>query len=296
MMGNLVLLVAFATSILLTLLSVIALKAWRKRDDRRSPLQGKKLYHVPGKQLLDRVNDHGENILLSVIVMYFAFPIMLLAWALTRTRWESVRLGWTDGLYVLGGAAMFLWGLRDFIKHWDARARAKDGLIAEQMTAQQLNRLSGPRCIVLHDLPGEGFNIDHVVIAPNAVYAVETKSFRKRRGSSNDSHYKVRYDGKALFFEGWSKDEPILQARRQAQWLARYLRDSLGCDVRVVPAVALPGWWIDWTESASRSDVKVFTPMGRGAEFMLKPPDVIDERTRPLISQALGLRYPDIED
>src|SRR3546814_8432580 len=107
------------------------------------------------------------------------------------------------------------------------------------MTGQLLNRLIGPDCIVTHDLPCEGFNIDHIVIAPRAVYAVETKSFRKPRGSSNDSHYKVTFDGEALRFPDWGDDAPVIQARRQAKWLARYLSESLGRELPVIPAIAL---------------------------------------------------------
>ncbi|UWX04647.1 NERD domain-containing protein [Pseudoxanthomonas sp. NC8] len=95
-----------------------------------------------------------------------------------------------------------------------------------------LNRLIGPRCIVAHDVPCEGFNIDHVVIAPRCVYAVETKSFRKPRGSDDNSHFKVSFDGAALRFPDFVDTNAIEQARRQAQWLARYLRESLVGDTR----------------------------------------------------------------
>ncbi|HET6397302.1 MAG TPA: nuclease-related domain-containing protein [Pseudoxanthomonas sp.] len=157
-----------------------------------------------------------------------------------------------------------------------------------------LNRLAGPRCTVAHDIPCEGFNIDHVVIAPRAVYAVETKSFRKR-SDGDDSRYRVTYDGTALVFPGFRDTAAIEQARRQAQWLARYLKDSLGREVPVVPAVALPGWWIDRTESGRRSDVRVFTPMGRGAEFLLAGEEELDSATRSLVAQAIAQRYPSVE-
>jgi hypothetical protein len=191
---------------------------------------------------------------------------------------------------------MFAYGFRRFIKHWDARNKARDGLVAERMTGQLLNRLIGPNCIVAHDLPCEGFNIDHIVIAPRAVYAVETKSFRKPRGSVDDSHYKVTFDGEALRFPDWRDNAPIKQARRQAQWLARHLRDSLGRDIPVIPALALPGWWIERTDASKNSDVRVFTPIGRGAEFLLSGQEAIDASTRSLIAQAVALRYPDIPD
>jgi hypothetical protein len=291
-----VLIGAFVVSVALLLASVLGFKAWRKRDARRSPLNGKKLANLPGQQLMARVTDHGDELIIATMLMYFAIPLMLCAWAISRVQWETVRVGSHEALFALSALALFLFGLRSFIRHWDARSMARDGLVAEQMTGQLLNRLIGSNCIVAHDLPCDGFNIDHIVITRRAVYAVETKSFRKPRGSTDDSHYKVSFDGEALHFPDWSDNAPIVQARRQAQWLARYLRESLARDVPVVPAVALPGWFIEPTEALKRSDVRVFTPIGRGAEFLLRGQEVLDASIRALIAQAIALRYPEISE
>lgn len=287
---------SFFISAVLIVCSVLALKALRKRDARRSPLDGKKLANLPGQQLNSRINEHGDNLLIDLVIMYLSIPFMLSGWALTRVNWDSVQFGINEAIFVVAALLLFLWGLRSFTRNWEARNKARDGLIAEQMTGQLLNRLIGPKCIVAHDLPCDGFNIDHIVIAPRAVYAVETKSFRKPRGSANDSHYKVMFDGEALRFPDWRDNAPIVQARRQAQWLTRYLRDSLGREIPVIPAVALPGWWIDRTEEPKRSDVRVFTPVGRGAEFLAGGQEILDDSTRTLIAQAIALKYPAIGD
>jgi Nuclease-related domain. len=145
-------------------------------------------------------------------------------------------------------------------------------------------------------MPCDGFNIDHIVIGPRAVYAVETKSIRKPQGSDDDSHYKVTFDGTALSFPDFQNRKAVEQARRQAHWLRRYLKESLGLDIPVVPAIALPGWWIDKTESGRNSDVKVFTPMGRGAEFLATGEEIIGASLRSLIAQAIAQRYPSVDD
>lgn len=296
MISNLVMMGAFVLTTLLTLAAVLSFKAWRKRDARRSPLNGKKLANLPGQQLMVRVNEHADGLVSSALVMYLSAPVMLFAWAISKVQWQTVRFGISEWLFAGSATLVFVYGFRGFTKHWDDRSKARDGLVAEQMTGQLLNRLIGPNCIVAHDLPCEGFNIDHIVIAPRAVYAVETKSFRKPRRFADDSHYKVTFDGSALRFPDWRNDAPIKQARRQAQWLARYLRESLGRDVPVIPALALPGWWIERTEESRQSDVRVFTPMGRGAEFLLSGQELLDAPTRTLVAQAIALRYPDIGD
>lgn len=70
---------------------------------------------------------------------------------------------------------------------------------------------------------------------------------------------------------------------------------SLGREIPVIPAIALPGWWIDRTGESRRSDVRVFTPMGKGAGFLLAGQEVLDSTTM-LVAQAIALRYPAVED
>lgn len=296
MLGFLLMLGALGASTILTVVGALARKSWLRRDARRSPLHGRKLANLPGQQLAARLSEIGDEILSAGMLMYLSFPIMLLAWAISRMTWESLRFRGADWMFVIAALSVFALGFRSFVRNLDARNRVRDGLIAEQMTGQLLNRLIGLGCTVAHDLPCDGFNIDHVVISCHAVYAVETKSFRKPRGSDNDSHYKVTFDGQWLRFPGWRVDAPILQARRQAQWLAKYLRESLARDIAVIPAVALPGWWIEQTDVSRKSDVCVFTPIGKGCEFMLKGKEALDATSRALIAKAIALRYPQVEN
>ena len=287
---SIILPVAFAT------LCAALYRWWVRRDKRRSPLRGK-LHHTPGEQLLTRIRDHDDEINQALMMMFLSGPIFMLAWALQSVVWEDVKFGIAEGMFVVAAVGMFGWGLHSFIRHAGNRRNAREGLAAERMTAQELNRLIGSGCQVLHDVPGDGFNLDHVVISPRGVFMVETKSFKKPVKATDDRHYKVQYDGKALLFPNWSSVKPIDQARKQAQWLARYLRTATNQQIPVIATVALPGWWIDLVKGSASADVRVFTPMGRGAQFMLdlnqQPP--LDPSVRALITQALVLRYPDAE-
>lgn len=148
-------------------------------------------------------------------------------------------------------------------------------------------------CTVLHDLPAEHFNIDHVVIGPRAVYAVETKSVRKPPANDKKDHFKVAYDGKTLRFPDFSDSKRLQQTKRQADWLKVYLKQATGLAVPVVPALALPGWWIDPIGQAAGSEVSVFNPAGRGANFMADGAGaLLDAGQTALITQALVMRYP----
>lgn len=286
----------FFLSAFLALALALSYRALKKRRRRRSPLASRQIGHVPGQQLVERISDHETEILTSVMLMYMALPTMFMAWAGMRINWDEVQWGFNEWLLVAAAGAMFAYGLYSYTKHFHKRDQARDGLLAERVTGMQLNRLIGQSCFVMHDLPAEGFNIDHIVIASRGVYAVETKSFRKPRDASTDrgdpSHH-VRFDGKRLYFPDFHTAQPIEQAQQQAQWLQRYLREALGMEIPVTPAVALPGWFVVSDEQIWRSaPVKVFTPMGEGANFMAKDSRRLDMATRSLIVTALAQRFP----
>ena len=292
--------IVLVVSALLALAAMLSFKVWHKARRRRSPLGGRvSVGHLPGQQLLDRIRHHDEEVGIAIFFAMMAIPLMFMVWASFSVQWARVRWGLTEWMFAFGALIMFVWGLYDYISHNKKREQARDGWIAEQVTGQQLNRLVAQGCLVLHDLPAEVGNIDHVVIAPRGVYAVETKSFRKPKGVTDDPKHpghQVRYDGKGLRFPDFAITEPVEQAARHGQWLRRTLRDALGRDVPVVAALALPGWWVERTEEGKRADVQVFSPMGRGAEFMAWQPERIDEAQRRLIAQTLAARYPLIEE
>ena len=65
--------------------------------------------------------------------------------------------------------------------------QAKEG---ERIVAEYLDALRDEDCYVTHDLTGDKFNVDHVVIGPHGIFTVETKTISKPlKGSA-----KVLYD------------------------------------------------------------------------------------------------------
>ena len=285
---------------LLSIGLLMSFKLWHSARRRRSPLGGRdSVGHLPGQQLLQRIRHHDEEVGRAIFLTMMGIPIMFMVWASYRISWNLVRWDVIASMFAFGAAIMMAWGVFDYIRHYKKREQAKDGWIAEQVTGQQLNRLIAQGCVVLHDLPTEVGNIDHVVIAPRGVFAVETKSFRKPKGVTDDPNHpghEVHYDGTGLRFPDFATKEPVEQAMRQAQWLRRTLRDKLGREVPVLPAVALPGWYIVKNEDGKRAEVQVFTPMGRGAEFMAWQQERIHDAERRLIAQTLAARYPLIEE
>jgi hypothetical protein len=288
-------LIVFASIIIPTGIAVglfLAYRKWQDLDGRRSPIQGRAIYGA-GEQLRTRIEGLNDEIVMSLTMLFFLGPYFLAFWAMQRVNWSQVSLHFGD--YLLIGAFVVMCGgaIWRIFKSGRQRRIANAGLQAELYTAQELNRLMGLGCTVFHDIPAEGFNIDHVVIGPRAVYAVETKSVRKPRPSTSGDHFKVVYDGRSLRFPDFSDSKRLQQTKRQADWLASYLKQAIGRPVPVVPALALPGWWIDGSGQGANSDLRVFNPKGRGANFMAdRTAPVMDAGTASLLSQALVMRYP----
>jgi hypothetical protein len=101
---------------------------------------------------------------------------------------------------------------------------------------------------VFHDVIADGFNIDHVVIAPQGVFVIETKTWMKR---SSRSEISVR-DGKT-FKDGRHLDpNPLDQAIATAAWLSRTLTESTAKKVSAWPVVLFPGWFVQPMDAVTR--------------------------------------------
>jgi hypothetical protein len=270
------------------------IRRWQERDGRRSPLVDK-LFHGPGEQLRKRIEGHDDEINGTLVTVFLIGPLVVASWGLSRADWSQALTWWSLLLPSLLAAAVLGWCIWKIAHHTRARRRAREGLAAELMTAQLLTPLMADGCQVLHDIPAGKFNIDHVVIGPYAVYMIETKSRRKPRTTGKESA-QVAYTGEALHFpKGIVESRPVEQARAQAQWLHDYLRSAAGAAVRIVPVVALPGWYVNPGKGARHSDVYVINPKMHTIFFDKNFGQPISNSLRSRVVHALTQRYPDLE-
>jgi hypothetical protein len=157
---------------------------------------------------------------------------------------RSVAL-WVVATVTLPTGAYVVWQIRKLLRASNELDKLRLGFDAEVAVGQELDQLMRDGAAVFHDMPAERFNIDHVVIARQGVFAVETKGYSKpnREGGSEDAT--VVYDGKTLALPERSGSWAIEQALRQAKWLAGWLTGATGEPIHVTPAVAMPGWFVD---------------------------------------------------
>lgn len=176
-------------------------------------------------------------------------------------------------------------------RHMRSYVNHRLGLLGEQVTGQILDQLSSDSIRVFHDLEvrepgGKPWNIDHVVLTPAGVFAIETKTRRKPRGDSPDGQrgHKVIFDGQQLRFPApMPADRHGLdQTQRNADWLSGKLTSLNGCAVPVTPVLVLPGWWV---EAKGKGPVSVLNPKGLRSFLNGRVPALSAERHRAITAQ-----------
>lgn len=218
----------------------------------KSPIKANPLRN-PGESL----NHRLQNIFLddvapySIVALYFVL-LAVLEWI----RWYTQPLP-NPILYTViavPSVAILAWKI---YKGRKEVKRIKLGLAGELAVGQFLERLRAQGGHVFHDIPGEGFNLDHVVIHSSGIYVIETKTLSKPdRGES-----KLIYDGNRILKDSTALDRnPITQVRANSRWLRELLESSTGKLFPIQPVVLFPGWYIQLAENTKNSEVWVLNP------------------------------------
>lgn len=220
----------------------------RKKKLKRTPLTNK-LLRAPGETLrreIELLEEKFDDNWPRWVALFFV-PILIL---LVIGQLQGGRIHvWQLGFLFLLICLCCAWFIRSIYRYLNKTNQLRLGLDAELAVGQELNHLMRLGCHVYHDFPAEEFNIDHVVVGPGGVFAVETKGRSKPDKGRGILDAKVIYDGDALRFPDWHEAQPIQQSKRQAVWLSKWLSSATGEQINVRPVLALPGWFVERTKA-----------------------------------------------
>lgn len=244
------------------------------------------------------IKNHEESFSEAAVVVLLIGPYIVASWALLRIdrlieSWSDVRFGAGDFLLLATGVVVLVFSVWRLIHHASRRRMYVQGLAGELAVAQSLIPLVADGGLVYHDFPADKFNIDHIVIGESAVFAIETKS-RRKPATGGSASARVSYDGSTLKFPAHVETKPIDQARRQAQWLERFLESGVGEPVKVIPVLALPGWYTQNT--VRRPDVLLTNCHNPHFMMNTKFGSSLDQKMRTRIAHVLTERYPRPEE
>lgn len=235
-------------AITLAFLGTLAVLAfWRGRLERTGPHGEREFGRSPGQALRDALSQAGldaaEYAALSLFLLPLAASGYAAWWAVSGAVPER-EVTQLVGATALALQVWVLWRLWTCLRH---SRRLRYGYEAELAAGQELNGLGGLGYHVFHDVPlgaPRATKVDHVLVGPAGVFAVETEARARRNGHERE----VTYDGATLRFARRRETAPLERAVQHAVRMREWLAAELGEPLPVQPVVVLPGWRVRRTD------------------------------------------------
>jgi hypothetical protein len=211
-----------------------------KKQEKRYPLSEKPLHHA-GQSLEEELVTIKFSKLLLLVLFLFMLIELVGGW------WNWYRREVYNPIPQAIIVGMIGIGLIIFNSRLTRLARnIKLGRDGEKVVGQELDKLKTHGYAVIHDVVAKHgkstFNIDHVIVAPQGIFAVETKTYSKPAKEPAKAHY----DGEKVQMTGRKSDvTSVKQAQANASWLRKELEKKTQRNYRVTPVVVYPGWWVD---------------------------------------------------
>ena len=194
----------------------------------------------------------AEQLLPWLYVPAFLIVLAILEWA--RFVLDAKPTPWTFTVLAAAGCGLAFFKVRHAVL--EAR-RIRLGQAGEIAVAETLEELVAQGWQVFHDVPGEGFHIDHVAIGPAGIFSIETKT----RSKPERKRAKIVVDHAGISVAGLPPShEAFDQAAARGTWLADLLKRSTGKPFRVRPVILFPGWHIAQERPRRQNDPWVLEP------------------------------------
>jgi hypothetical protein len=218
------------------------------------PAEGPRGLHMPSRAIMaglasdPRVPIWARRAAIAIVVMVLF------------TLWLGWRIGLTAAVIAL---------ICDTI--YQARTMALIPAAARVSSAQrktrhrlQLTRMSGYQSLHSRGITGTDSVVDHLVIGPGGVFAVDSERWDRRlpiRTVASGSGA-----GPVLYHGPFSQKNRLAHARWEAAQVARLLSSELGREIPVRPAMVIYGPMVPWTVAQLRG-VDVFAGRNIGKYF-----------------------------
>lgn len=207
----------------------------------------------PGESLrlkIEELSDKFDEELMSICLAGMIATSMVMATP------PSLRGTIAPALFVFSVSVSVWRGQKLFAiarRLWDYRL----GFMGERVVGEELNQLLVYGYRVFHDVPFDGFNVDHVIVGPPGVYVIETKARRKPAHIGGKERARIVFDGDTLHFATGIDCKAIEQVRLSAKTIAEWLTNATGEQTTAKGILTFPGWFV---EKNAFDDVRVVNP------------------------------------
>ncbi len=245
------------------------------------------LLRAPGEALRRKLERFDDTLLLWMGLGGLGPLAGTLALLTLAAHWQEPWQTW--GL--ITGGALFLVGLvaggATLTRLLRRRRDYYLGYFGERATAEGLAPLAREGFWLFHNVPlPNGGEIDHVVVGPAGLFAVETKTRRKKQRLA-----RVRWDGRVLQFPWGPEIFGLTQVEDHCDELAAWALRVTGRAVPVAPILVLPGWEVD---DAGLGRLRVGAP-DTVASLIRTTPRALHPETVVQLADALDRQCRDVE-
>jgi hypothetical protein len=290
----------FLAYAVLFLTSAFGMIWWqRRRRKLRKPFgDDLRLLRGPGESQL-KLHLQGEENDLVWAMGYALLPVVvaLIGLQLAAMLPDVLKLG---ALALTGFAfvAVFYFSARLYARRAAGSFNRYLGYFGERIVAEYLEPLKGQGWRILHDVPfqnnGTKFNLDHIAIGPQGVFAIETKTRRKGNARPGFDDHRVFFDGRDLEWPWGNDNHGLEQAERNATLLSQTIKDETGERMHVTPILALPGWFVEPRPSRESRLCRVLNPKAL-PKFLPVASPTLDAARIAGIANKLEARCRDVE-
>lgn len=226
-----------------------------------------------------------ESIVNEDFVSYYFLAVIPILFAIIEwiTHWTNA--GNQRWLFTIAAAiftafsAFKIYGLIKTAKNY------KQGLEGERSVGQGLEALRTSGAQVFHDIPADGFNIDHVVIDATGIYVVETKSLAKIPKQPT----KLQFDGTDIKLSGQTLERnPVTQVVACSSSVKELIFKSTGKNYPVKPVVLFPGWYVTSVDEGNKGETWVLNPKAF-PKFLANRPTILADDEIHMLSMHLSI-------
>ena len=208
-----------------------------------------KVQRRAGESLSDererRVYDKLPVIVFLSFTFWFVFFLTMLQQSNATLRRPAFWLTFAIIFTIL--SAIWFWRLFPIARRFNRGERG------ERHVADVLDELRSDGYRPIHDIVGDKFNVDHVLVGPGGVFAIETK-YRSGNGQITFRSTEGVFVGNRL-----EEKDCLRQARANAKATSDLIYENCGRREWVMPIVVFVGDWKiknKWRDT----NVRVFTP------------------------------------
>jgi hypothetical protein len=150
---------------------------------------------------------------------------------------------------IIACGLVFLYCIWNLVEKGRTHKRLRLEYGAEVEVGQALDQLNAQGYQVFHGIKQGDFDIDHLLVGPKGVFAIETKGHPRPSPKRGTEAATVTYNGHALFFPRGTDEHTVANAVRQAERLSEWLGSGTGEAISARAVVVMPGWFVKRTTS-----------------------------------------------